>query len=297
MTLNGGAVNLKALLNLAVAGYQYDVNATLADVPIEPLANTFIPEKKGQYKGTLLTSAQIKGAGVTGPNLQKNLGGQFGLTLTNADIKVLDNPRLQKILRPIALALRIPELANSPLNWVDARAVISNGTINLPVTTAESSVFRAGLSGTITMVEILTNSTLNRLPVDLALSRNVAERARMAPSDLATNVQFVTLPQFVSIGGTVGEPKPQIDSVAVGRILAGTIGTFVGGDAGKILRGLGNLGQGGGTNQTGTNATSTNAVGNLLQNLGGLLQKTPKTNTASTNAPAPKKFNPLDLLK
>ncbi len=300
LTLNGGAVNLKALLNLAVAGYQYDLTATVADVPIEPLANTFIPEKKGQYKGTLLTSAKITGAGVTGPNLQKNLGGQLGLTLTNADIKVLDNPRLQKILRPIALAIRVPELANSPLSWVDAQVAISNGTINIPVGTAESSVFRAGLSGTITMAEVLTNSTLNKLPVDLALSRKVAERARLAPADLATNVQFVALPRFAAVAGTVGDPKPQIDSVAVGRILAGTIGNFVGGDAGKILRGLGNLGPGGGTNASGTNTANTNATGNLLQNLGGLLQKSGKTNATTTNAPAQKKnqkFNPLDLLK
>jgi hypothetical protein len=298
LTLNGGAVSLKALLNLAVAGYEYNVSAKLAGVPVEPIANTFIPEKKGFYKGTLLTSAEIKGAGVTGPNLKKNLAGEVGLTLTNADIKVLDNPRLQKLLRPIALAIRVPELANSPLSWVDARAVISNGTIYLPAGTAESSVFRAAVGGTITMANVLSNSTLNRLPVDLALSRNVAERARLAPPDLATNVAFVPLPRFASVSGTIGDPKPQIDSVAVGRILAGTIGNYVGGDAGRVLRGLGNLG-GGGTNQSGTNATNTNAVGNLLRSVGGLLQGGSKTNTADTNAPAPRRdrFNPLDLLK
>jgi len=261
LTLNGAPVNLTALINLAVAGYEYDVNTKLDGVPIEPLANTFIPEKKGQYKGTLLTSAQIRGAGVTGPNLQKNLGGQVGLTLTNANIQVLDNPRLQKILRPIALAIRVPELANSPLSWVDTHITISNGAVSIPVGTAESSVFRAGVSGTITMASVLTNSTLNRMPVDLALSRNVAERARLAPPDLATNVQFVALPRFVAIGGTIGEPKPQIDSIAAGRILVGTVGNYVGGDAGKILRGLGNLGGGASTNATGTNVTSTNAVG------------------------------------
>ncbi len=298
LTLNGGAVNFSALMNLAMAGYEYDVNANLGDVPIEPLANTFMPEKKGQYKGTLQTSARIKGAGITGPSLQKNLGGQLGLTLTNANIQVLDNPRLQKILRPIAVAIRVPELANSPLSWVNAQTIISNGTINIPVATAESSVFRAGLSGTITMASVMSNSVLNRLPVDLALSRTVAERARMAPADLATNVQFVALPRFVSVGGTVGEPKPQIDSVAVGRILAGTVGNFVGGDAGKILRGLGNLGAGSSTNTSSTNVTSTNAVGNLIQGLGGLLQRQSKTNVPTTNAPARNnRFKLNDILK
>ncbi|HWN94724.1 MAG TPA: hypothetical protein VNT99_06815, partial [Methylomirabilota bacterium] len=136
----------------------------------------------------------------------------------------------------------------------------------------------------------------------LALSRNVAQRARLAPADLAANVPFVALPRFVSIAGTVGEPKPSIDAIAAGRILAGTIGNFVGGDAGKLLRGLGNIGSGSTTNQTGTttNAAATNATQNLIRGLGELLQKPAKTNAATTNAPAEKKkggFNLNDLLK
>ncbi len=300
LTLNGGSIDLTALLNLAVAGYEYDVKAKLNGVPAEPMANTFAPDKKGQFKGTLLADAQVKGSGVTGASLKKNLGGDVAFSLTNADVKVTKSKLLKQILTPIGLALRVPEIADSPLDWIAAKTVISNGVVNIAAATVESSVFRADVMGSITLAEVLTNSTLNKLPVDLALSRNVAQRARLAPPDLATNAEFVPLPRFVAVTGTLGDPQSKIDSIAVGRILAGTVGNFVGGDVGKVLRGLGNVG-GASTNQTGTNVTSTNSVGNLIQGLGTLFQKTPKTNTATTNAPAtqPKKrgVNLNDFLK
>ncbi len=297
LTLNGAPVNLTALLNLAVPGYEYDVNAKLDRVPAEPLANTFAPDKKGQFKGDIIADARLKGAGITGAGLKKNLGGQLGFSLTNANVQVTQYKRLQQLLVPIGAALRIPELAESPLQWIAANLIITNGQANISAATVESSVFRAGLSGTVSMEEVLTNSTLNKLPVDLALSRNVAMRARLAPPNLATNAEVVPLPRFVSVAGTVGNPKPQIDPIAVTRILAGTVGNYVGGDVGKVLRGVGSLG-GASTNQSGTNVTSTNAVGNLIQGLGGLLQKEPKK--AATNAPAPRKkggLNLNDLLK
>jgi uncharacterized protein involved in outer membrane biogenesis len=298
LTLNGAPVNFSAFVNLAVAGYEYDMNAKLAGVPVEPLVNSFAPEKRGQMKGDLFTSAQIKGAGVTGPNLKKNLGGQIGLTLTNANVQVTQYKSLTQILTPIAIALRIPQLSESPLNWIDAQATISNGTVHLPGAIAESSVFRGGMSGTVTMDEVLTNSVLNNLPVDIALRRNVSDAARMTPSGTPADVQFVTLPRFVSVAGTAGNPKTKIDTIAVTRLLAGTVGNYLGGDAGKILKGIGNLGTGSSTNASGTNTTSTNAVGNLIQGLGSLLQKPAKTNATTTNAPSKKGgFKLNDLIK
>ena len=105
--------------------------------------------------------------------------------------------------------------------------------------------------------------------------------------------------RFVSVAGTVGEPKAKIDSIAVARLLASTVGNYLGGDAGRVLQGLGNLGGGSSTNAGGTNAGGANAVGNLLQGVGSLLQKPAKTNTTDTNAPAKKSggFKLNDLIK
>ena len=178
LTLNGASVTFTALANVAVAGYQYDVSAKLDRVPLEPIVNTFAPDKRGQMKGDLITSAQIKGAGITGPSLQKNLSGNVLFSLTNGNVQVTQIPRIQMLLKPLALVLRVPELANSPLNWIDARIGVAAGTVTLTNSTAESSLFRAGTAGTITLAQVLTNSTLNKLPVNLELRRSVAGWAR-----------------------------------------------------------------------------------------------------------------------
>jgi hypothetical protein len=296
LTLNGAPVSFTTVANLGVPGYEYDVNAKLAGVPVEPLVNTFAPEQRGQMKGDLFTSLQIKGAGVTGPNLKKNLGGQIGFTLTNANVQVTQYKLMKQILTVIAVAIRTPQIAESPLTWVDAQMSIAKGTVTMPGANFESSVFRGGASGTITMSDVLTNSALNNLPVDIALRRNVADAARFTPPGTPTNAQFVALPRFVSVGGTVGEPKTKIDTIATARLLAGTVGNHLGGDAGRVLQGLGNLGGGSSTNAGGTNGPSTNAVGNLIQGIGNLLQKPAKTDT---NAPAKKSggFKLNDLIK
>jgi hypothetical protein len=284
-------------MNLAVAGYQYDLNAKLDGVPLEPLVNTFAPEKRGQMKGDLLASAQIKGAGTTGASLQKNLGGQLGLTLTNADVKVSNNKFLQSLLIPLAAVLQTPELAQSPLTWIDADVGIANGTVTLSNATVRSSLFTAGIDGTITLKEVLTNSTFNKMPVHLALVGSVAQRVQFLSVNSTSN--YVALPQFYAIGGTLGKPDPQIDKTALVKSAATEAIGRIGGDAGKILRGVGNLG-GASTNAAGTNTTSTNAVGNLLRGLGTLLEKPPKTNAPPTNAPANRRgggFNLNDLIK
>lgn len=299
LSLNGGPVSLTALANVGVPGYEYDFNARLDRVPVEPIVNTFQPDKRGQVKGDLLTMASIKGAGLTGAGLRKNLGGSVVMTLTNANVQISQNKYVQMLLQPLAFALQVPELANSPLNWLDARAGIGGGTVTLTNAIAESSLFRAGLSsGTMTLKDVLTNSTFNNLPVSIELRRSVAGWAKNLPG-ATRSTNFVALPYFYSIGGTLGEPKPRVDTKAVASLLLQGALQNVGGDAGKVLKGLG-LGGGPSTNAAGTNAASTNAVGNLIQGLGALLDKSAKTNASATNAPAKGKsggFKLNDLLK
>jgi hypothetical protein len=293
LTLNGAPVSFTTVANLGVPGYEYDMNAKLAGVPVEPLVNSFAPEKRGQMKGDLFTLVQIKGAGVTGPNLKKNLGGQIGFTLTNANVQVSKNKYIQLILNPLAVVLGTPELAESPLTWMDTQIGIGTGTVTLTNATVRSSLFSAGVDGTITLQDVLTNSTLNNLPVRIALVGSVAKRVAFLPV-IGNGTDSVSLPQFYAIGGTLGKPDPHVDKAALLKgAVTGTIGR-VGGEAGRVLQGLGNIGGG-----SSTNGGSTNAVGNLIQGLGNLLQKPGKTNAADTNAPAKKSggFKLNDLIK
>ena len=312
LTLNGGAVSLIALANVAVRGYEYDVNAKMDRVPVEPLVNTFAPEKNGQIKGDFLAGVQIKGAGVTGPNLKKNLQGNTILTLTNANVQVTQNKWIQSLLSPLALALSAPELAQSPLNWIDARTGIGSGTVTVTNATVRSSAFSAGIDGTMTLNDVLTNSTFNNMPVRIAIVGTLSSLTKRFVKSGDTN-EYIVLPQFYAIGGTLGKPNPHIDKSALLKGAASEVISRVGGDTGNILRNLGgSLGltpTNQASNATSTNkgqtnapAASTNSLNNLLRGLGGALEKPASTNatTTTTNAPAQKKkggFNLNDLLK
>ena len=82
LALNGAPVSANVDLNLGVPGYQYDITFKADKIPLEPLANTFVPDKRGMYKGQLIANAQIKGAGTTGVNLRKALTGQLGFYIS-----------------------------------------------------------------------------------------------------------------------------------------------------------------------------------------------------------------------
>ena len=321
MQVNGGDVNFTANVNTGVPGYRYDVSFATDNVPLEPLANSLgEPNQQGRLQGTVLARGEIKGAGVTGPSLQKNLAGAFNLNLTNMNYQIV-GPRLRRVLVPIALALRVPELAESPVNWAAADAQIGSGKVDLQRFAVESEAFFAQSGGEIILDQVLTNSALN-LPLDLSLRRSLAIKARVASSSVPEDQKFVQLPRFVTVEGTLGAPEPNINKLALTGVLLqaaekagigsdkvegvlGDLGNILTGQnqaggtnapgtnqsAGNILRGLGGL-LGGDKQNTSTNATTNtppaneNPAGNLLRGLGGLLGGKADQNTGTTNPPA-----------
>jgi len=103
----------------------------------------------------------------------------------------------------------------------------------------------------------------------------------LTPVDTPTNAVYVALPDFVTMGGTLGAPKPDINkrvlaqlalqsSAALSRGKGGTTGDTVGG----VLGAMGNLIGGTHSSQTNappqTEATGTNSGGGLLKSFGGL---------------------------
>ena len=269
--LNGAPVRADVDLDLGVPGFRYAVNLNASKIPLEPLANSFSPEYHGRAKGDLGANLQLKGAGVTGASLQKNLGGSFGLIFTNADIQIVSS-RWKSLLVPIGLALRT-DLMQSPVNWLALHGGITNGTVKVGQCSIVSGAFSADTSGEIPLAAVLTNSAFQpKWPLQLALARPLAEKSRLVPANAPTNTAYVALPVFANITGTIGEPKPDLDKLAVAQILGGAVLNIPGvqgTDAGKVL----------------------DKVTGLLG--GSRPAPTGGTNAAATNKPAP--FNPLDL--
>ena len=273
LALNGAPVHATADLDLGVKGYTYALSLQMDKVPLEPIANSFSTDARGQYKGVILANARIKGAGVTGASLQKSLNGQAGFTFTNADLQLI-GPKTKMVLVPIATLLRVPEITKSPVSWLDARTDLGGGNITLSRFAVQSEAFAATTQGVIPIADVLTNSPLN-LPVEFALRRSLAEKTSLLSPNTPTNAAYATLPKFVTVKGTIGVPKSDLNELALGGMLlksgVGTVeklGVNLGGKTGNLLQGAGNLLTG---------------------------QKSAVTNQPATNS-APK-LNPLDLLK
>jgi hypothetical protein len=268
--LNGTPVKATAALNLGVVGYTYDLAMQTTNMPVEPLANTFVAGANGKYQGNVTLDAQIKGAGITDPSIQSNLAAQISFTLTNANI-VLVSAWSKSLLTPILTVLRLPELLNSPVNGMVAQAKAGPGIVTLQSLTVYTPSFQATSQGTITLASVLTNSTL-ALPVDIALERSVAQKANLVPSSTPTNATFVTLPSFVQVKGTLGSPKPEISKLELAKMSLQSVAGLPAFAGSKVLTNITSI-------LSGTTST-TNAI----------------TTAAGTNATATKVLNILDAL-
>jgi len=269
LALNGAPVNAAADLNLGVPGYQYGVAFGADRVPLPPLVNTFAPSRKGQMGGTFTANAQIRGAGVTGASLQNNLTGQIAMGATNLNLSVV-NVRSAFLKTIINVVATIPELLinpqtaisslmstvtgsggglmnalqKSPIEIVNAQIRAGAGRIDLTSGSVQSKVFQANAKGDIVLAQVLTNSAIN-IPVAVSLSQAAAKQINLAPANAPTNAAYVALPQFLTVRGTIGTPKPEINKSALGGLVVKSIGT--------------------GILNTATNAASN--VGHLLQDL------------------------------
>ena len=325
LTLNGAPVNSTVDLDLGVPGWKYDMSLSALAIPLAPLVNSFQPERKGILSGTLTAQAKLGGAGTTGASLQKNLAGQFDMSSTNLNLSV-DNIQgktfYTRLLKTLVKAIVVipelaknpgstatsllqgltgsgsstsssggtAELAKSPINAIILRGSAGSGRVDLQQATVQSPAFEAQASGTITLAAVLTNSPI-QIPVSISLERSVAQRINMA-GNTPTNATYAKLPDFLTMKGTLGNSKADINKVALtSAVLQGMGGKT--GQAGGALQSISSL-LSGGTN-TSANATTNQSggkAGGLLQGIGGLLGNPA---SSATNAPATNQA-PVDSL-
>jgi hypothetical protein len=300
LTLNGAPVKATTDLNLGVPGYTYDVTFNAAAIPLAPLVNSFAPDRKGQIAGTTSIGVQVKGAGVTGASLQKNLTGQFSFATTNMDLAI-PNIRSPLISSVINVIIGLPDLIRNPTaalgslfggshksGWTDAltsspidtitvQASVGDGKVQLQSAEIRSPAFQALASGQIVLKPILTNSTVE-IPVKATLSRSLAGQIGLMDASTPSSAIYVALPDFLKMEGTIGKPQTKINKLALvelaaktGGGIAGKIGGAGGEKAGSVLKALGGLF--GGSKSTTTNSPSVTTNSSPASGLFNLFKK------------------------
>ena len=281
LALNGAPLATTLDLDLGVPGYKYALTLNAQALPLTPVINSFQPDRKDQIGGTLTANANISGTGTTGASLQKTLTGQFDISSTNLNLSVINvkSPLLKTLVNVVAAIPELlhnplgaaasliegvtglgggglmDELKRSPIDVIVARGSAGSGQVQLQEAVVQSPAFRADAAGSITLVEVLTNSPIN-IPITVSLSRPIAQRMGVAPSDTPANAAYAKLPDFLLMTGTLGKPAPDKKKLLVlgGAALKGIAGAIpaLGGKAGGILQGVGNL-------LTGRESTATNS--------------------------------------
>jgi hypothetical protein len=319
LTLNGGPISSKADLHLDVPGFKYDVKLDARSVPLAPIVNSFTPERKGQLSGSFAAQGAVAGTGTTGVNLRRTLKGNFDFGSTNLNLSVANvrSPMLKALINVVTMIPDIArnpesavgsflsalgpsrpgtrgglasELEKSPIDQITGRGTMGDGKVIIDKAYIRSPAFEAQAAGVIQLAPVLTNSTV-QIPVSIALNRAVAERVNMVSDDTPTNVAYVKLPDFVTMKGTVGEPKTDINKVALaGTLLRGVAGALPAGEGrtGQLLNNLSGILSGSSGSNTNTAAAGTNAPANLGNVLGGLLGGKPArggTNPATQGSP------------
>jgi AsmA family len=279
LTLNNAPIKATADLDLGVPGYKYDVTFTASAIPLAPLVNSFVPDRKGQLAGVTSADAQVKGAGITGAGLQKNLTGQFNFATTNMNLSIA-NVRSPLINSVINVIVGIPDLIRNPAaaigsllgrltgsakskgGWADEltaapidvismNAKAGDGRVQLQQAEVRSKAFQALAAGDVILAPILTNSAI-QIPVTVALARAMADKIGLVNADTPTNAVYVALPEFLKMQGTVGNPKASIDKLVLVALAAKTgggvvkqIGEAGGEKAGSLINAVGGLFGGG----------------------------------------------------
>jgi hypothetical protein len=118
LVLNGAKVGTSIDADLGVPGFRYSLDFNALQVPLAPMVNSFLPERKGQVGGTITGVGQVSGAGATGMSLQK-LAGKFDLGTTNLNLAIpsLRSPLLKKVVNVIAV---VPDLLKNPNASLDS---------------------------------------------------------------------------------------------------------------------------------------------------------------------------------
>ena len=293
LAVNGAPLKAVVDMDLGVPGYKYDIQFSAVGVPSMPLVDSFVPDRKGQISGGTSIDVQLKGAGVTPASLQTNLSGQFNFATSNLNLSVANvkSPLLNSIINVI---VGIPDLIRNPTaaldgligrltgsgtqkgGWADdltanpidvisLNARVADGKVHLQQSEVRSKAFQATATGDITLATIQSNSVI-QIPVKIALARSAADKIGLVTSSTPTNAAYVSLPDFLTVKGTLGKPKTEVDKLALltmatktGVGLGKKIGGAAGEKAGSLINTVGGLfgGSSPSTNASDTNATST----------------------------------------
>ncbi len=242
LALNGGSVEGRVQYEPAQAKPAYDLSFKVKGVPMKPLARSFSPASKWAYHGRISMDGTIAGKGFTGESLKDSLTGHFETGLSNGQIEV-QSTAAKKLLVPISKLLRLPQLLQTPVHTVDVNTTFENGKIQVDEVAVKATQFRAYTEGEIPIASPLSKSKLD-LPLRLELKRSLAEQVHLVPSDTPEDAEYIALPNFARINGTLASFGTGTNNKLIQKFILDSVKGLAGSggeEASKVLKKFGDL--------------------------------------------------------
>jgi len=271
LTLDRGTVTSTAALDGSRPEWRASGTLNTSAVELEPWFDLFLPQYRGQARAQLFADLSLESNQVNDPAWPARLTGRGELVATNAQIELF-SPAVRQVLLPIAQVLRVPELTQSPLDWLSLRIAAQAGRLHVDQLSLQSSAFHLTTAGALDLSAPLSEAQLS-LPLDLSLHRNLALTTGLITTNDAAGSDYVRLPLFASVSGTLVDPQTEFDKLRLGGLLlrsgvgiAENLGADVHPSTGRILRAAGDILSGQSPSTPGTNQPSTfNTLINLLE--------------------------------
>ncbi|MCX7847588.1 MAG: AsmA-like C-terminal region-containing protein [bacterium] len=196
LRLNGGRIDLSADADLTLTGYAYRLALSLTNLPLQPIFNTFTPDRRDTIDGLLATELTLAGRGIRLPSLSRNLRGSLNADMTNG--RLVNVP----VLSAVGRALHLEALENYTVGDALARISIHTGIVHLTSVALQGPLARISLRGNVTFAQQLD------LMMHLALTAK-------GITDLLDNKlpfsgelgRYYDLPLPIPITGTFKEPQ------------------------------------------------------------------------------------------
>ncbi len=211
--LNGLPVIGKMRIDKSTPKPLYALEVNMKELPAQPLVDTFDPDAKGTLAGKLTLLTKLNSSGTTEAEFWKNLGGSAELKFAEGDLRLLSDTT-KILLSPVAILLRLPQLLNSPIDSMHVTLKIADRVVQVEKCEVRGTVFKATTRGEVPLGKTFSDSRLD-LPVEFSLKRDLADKAGLIPGGTPLSAKFVKLPDFVTIRGSIGQPKTKTNKLAL----------------------------------------------------------------------------------
>lgn len=279
MALLGAPIRAKAFADVSIPGYQYNFNLDLGNMPLSTFLSSLgqeVDDKK--HGGKFDFNLGLQGKGVTDMSIKQNLRANTKLNLTGGNLAISGGFK-KYVIMPIATVLRLDPILDGVVDRINLDAEFGSGAFAIKDLLVGTEPFIISTQGSVGVNDDIA-STEYRLPLTMSLKREIAKSANFLPRDTPETQEYVPLPDFVSLAGTLsGTPGVKINEARIAQMLLQSAA----GLPGETLNNAVEIIQ-----------DPAGSVGNVINNVGGLIPGIGKKDGSNTNA-LPR--DPTKLLK